>query len=82
VHDDLGPLDRGLDPVARGEVAGHALDAIRGLASAPAEHADLAAGVAQAGDDEPAERARAAGDQDGLHAGVVHAAVTDREGRM
>jgi hypothetical protein len=68
VHDDLGSLHGGLDPLAGGEVAADVLDAVRGLAGAPAEHADLAAGVAQARDDEPAERARAAGDEDGVHA--------------
>ena len=49
-------------PVARSPVTN--VDALAGLAAAPAEHPHLAAGVPQPRDDEAPERARAAGDQD------------------
>jgi hypothetical protein len=65
VHDDRGPLHRGCDPLARGQVTGHDLDTRPGLAAAPAEHPYRAAGVPQPRDDEAPERTRAARDQDG-----------------
>ncbi len=43
VHDDLDSLHRGLDPLARGQVTGHELDTLLGLAAVPAEHAYRAA---------------------------------------
>ena len=60
VHDDLGPLHRGFDPLARGQVTGHELDILSGLAVAPAEHPYLASVVPQPRDDEAPKRARAA----------------------
>src|SRR5215213_9954023 len=63
VHDDLGPVHRGFDSLAGGQVTGHELDAVAGLAAAPAEHPYLAACVPQPRDDEAPERARPAGDQ-------------------
>ena len=65
VHDDLGALHRGVDALARGQVAGHELDALVGLVAVPAEHPNVGAGVPQLRDDEPPERARAAGDENG-----------------
>src|SRR5258708_19192115 len=64
---DLGPLLRVFDTLARGQVTGHELDTLPGLAAAPAEHLYLAAGVPQPGDDEAPERARAACHQNMLH---------------
>ena len=71
MHDDLGSLHRGVDPLARGQVTGHELDPspsswlASALAAAPAEHPDVAPGVPQPRDDQPPQGARAAGDQDG-----------------
>jgi hypothetical protein len=59
------PLHRGVDPLAGGQVTGHQLDAIPGLAAVAAEHPDLAAGVPQPRDDLAAECSGAAGDQHG-----------------
>jgi hypothetical protein len=53
----------GFDPLVRGQVAGNELDALPAPAAAPAEHT-VAPRVAQPRDDEPPERARAAGDPD------------------
>src|SRR5262249_42083770 len=81
VHDDLGARHRGADPLAAAQVAGHELEPLRALATAPAEHPDRAAGVPQPRDDPAAERARTAGDQNAVVApggrfrAVVHAPV-------
>jgi hypothetical protein len=40
-------LQCGSEPFARGQVACHELDAVGTFAAAPAEHADVASGVAQ-----------------------------------
>src|SRR3954470_22634754 len=63
VDDQLGPVDRGFDPLAGGQVADHVLDSLFGLMTVPAEHPYLAAGVPQQRNDEAPEGARAAGDQ-------------------
>src|SRR5215207_636266 len=64
VHDDLGTVDRGLDPLAGGQVAGHEVGALAGFATAPGEHPHRAAGGLQPRDYEAPERAGTAGDQD------------------
>src|SRR5215212_2705325 len=67
MHDDLGPLYRGFDPLARGQVALHKLDALTSLAAAPAEYLYLTASALQQRDEQATERARAAGDQNTMH---------------
>jgi hypothetical protein len=72
VHDDLGPLHRGFDALAGGQITCHELDALAGLMAMPAEHSYLAAaGVAQPRDDEAAQGPGAAGDQDGTGSGIA-----------
>jgi hypothetical protein len=67
VHDDPGPPRGGVDPLAGGQVAGRELDPVLVLVAAPAEHQDPPPGVPQPRHDQPAQGARAAGDQHGLH---------------
>jgi hypothetical protein len=65
VHDGFGAHRRGLDPVARGKITDHELDLLSAFAAAAAEYSDVVAGVAQPRDNEPPQRARATGDQNG-----------------
>jgi hypothetical protein len=72
MDDDLGACHGGVDAVAGLEISARELDA-RALFSAPqpaAEDADRSTGLAQAGDDESADCACAAGDQNRL-GGVI-----------
>ena len=64
MHDDLGPVHRGFDPRAGGQVAGDELDVVLCRTAAPAEHPYVATGVPQTPDYEASERTGAAGDQD------------------
>jgi hypothetical protein len=66
VHDGQGPVHRGVDAFAGGQVPGDELDAVGDLLAAPAEHPHVATGVEQPRDDEPPERAGATGDQNGF----------------
>jgi hypothetical protein len=65
VNDDLRAIYRSIDPVPRGQVAGHELEAASSLVSVSTEHPDLAASVAQPLDDEAPEGPGSTGDQDG-----------------
>jgi hypothetical protein len=65
VHDDLGSLRRGLDPVALGQVAGHELDALAALVAVPAEHADVVPQVPQPRDDQSPQGAGTTGHEEG-----------------
>jgi len=65
VDDDLGPCHRGFDLLARAQIAGHELDTVRALVTAPAEYPQLACGLEQTWYDEPPERPGATGYQDG-----------------
>jgi hypothetical protein len=67
VHDRRHALHRGVDPLAGVEVAGD-----EPVAAAAAEHAHVTPGVAQAGDDEPAQGPGSAGDQElSVHAAFL-----------
>lgn len=57
-------VDGGLDTLARQQVAGDVLDAVRGGAGVPGEDPHVVAGGARQRDHGGAEGARAAGDQD------------------
>jgi hypothetical protein len=63
VYDGPDPGHRGLGTLARGQITGHELHTVPGRMAVPAERPDVAAGVPQARDDVPPERARSAGDQ-------------------
>ena len=68
MDDDLDSPDGGIDAIAGPDVPGHELDTLI-LMGGPTEHPDVAAGIAQACDDEPPKRARAAGYEDGCRCG-------------
>ena len=93
----VDPVDRGVDPLARDQVAGHVLDAVLGAWLCRLSTRTLRPASRSRGDDEAAERAGAAGDQDGSmlvlmcvlpcvgHTGVVVAGLllmTDRDRGM
>ena len=63
-------------PGAGGQVTAYELDALGGRTLAPAEDADAGAGLLQPRDDQPAEVARAAGDEDGAHWFLLQVSVT------
>ena len=64
MDDDLNAFNGGVDALARCEVTGHELGTLSHV-DAPTEHPDGVPFIAQPRDDEPSERARAAGHQDG-----------------
>ena len=66
IDDRVDALDGGLDPLAGRQVAGGHLDAGQRRARVPAEDSNVPACGTEAVDDEPAERASAAGDEDWL----------------
>jgi hypothetical protein len=65
MHDGRDTVYRGLDPLAGGQVTSQELDAVSGLAAAPAEHPYIVTGAPQAPDDEASEGTGAARNQDG-----------------
>jgi hypothetical protein len=73
VQDDLGARERGVDAVARRQVAHDELDAGLGRPVRPRQHARGALAGPQPGDDAAAERPRAAGDENPMGRSVVHA---------
>ena len=66
VDDRLDSGDRIGDAVARVEVARDGLDSVTEVDGMPGQHPDRVPGVPEPGDDEAAERAGAAGDEDGV----------------
>jgi hypothetical protein len=65
VHDRADPVHRGVDALTGGQIAGHELDAVRGVVAAPTQHPHVTAGIPQQRHDEASQRARATGEQDG-----------------
>ena len=70
VHDDVHTGQRRSDAGAGVELPDHVVDAVGGLAVLPGQHAHRRPGRPEAGDDEAAERAGAAGDENGCGHGV------------
>src|SRR5581483_1989044 len=65
MHDDLGASHGGFDTLVFREITSHGLDTLVTVASAPAEHSDVAAGLPKPRNNEPPQRPGAACDQDG-----------------